>query len=158
MLQSHGKFDMFFRRKVETNLVKAFIHFCFITTLNAFVICTFVSVPCKPRCLQNFARRSSRSLRKPLNSSVFWDEGRLQTMLGSGLLKDMQPKLFPCILQKVVWQLLHYAAHHALHQHFGVYGFVCSIKFPGSMSFADAPTCMGVRIVASDSQKIKNFG
>jgi hypothetical protein len=48
-------------------------------------------------------------------------------------------------------------SHHALYQHFGVYSFICSVELPGSMSFAYAPTCMGVRIVASDSQNIKNF-
>ena len=55
-----------------------------------------------------------------------------------------QTKLFPCILQKVLWQMLRWTAHYALY---------CSVELPGSMSFAYALTCMGVRIVASDSQK-----
>jgi hypothetical protein len=63
VLQSHCKFDMFFRRKVETNLVKAFIH-GFITTLIAFVILTFVSFPRNPsvcKTLQGGAAGASGS-------------------------------------------------------------------------------------------------
>ena len=78
-------------------------------------------------------------------------------MLGSGLLKGIQTKLFPRILQKVLWQLLRYTIHHALDQECGVYSYICSVKFPGSMSFVDTPLGMGARVVTSESQDIKNF-